>query len=148
MIIQCWICRKKVQEAKELQKFRKKPAGVRWNSYQCCTKHIENNFNCLSAVIQCSGTRVWKEILWGWKIGCKIVNFKLVWGVYQPLHSEGVGTPDYILMPIACQFLFLSTARSIQTKDGRAGGHEGDHPFSHGSVNYHTSSLHGDKADF
>ena len=31
----------------------------------------------------------------------------------------------------------LSTARSIQIKDRRAGRHEGGHPVTHGSVNYH-----------
>lgn len=45
-------------------------------------------------------------------------------------------------------YLSFSTARSIQTEDGWAGGHEGDHPVSYGSVIYHASSLYADKGNF
>ena len=37
---QWYICRKKLEEAKELQKFRKKPAGVRYILYRLCTSRI------------------------------------------------------------------------------------------------------------
>lgn len=87
-----------------------------WGTYTNMSKKKLCNFDHLSA-IQCSGTCVWKEVLRGWKTDCKNVC----------LYIEHIS--------LCC--ISLSTARSIQIKDRRAGGYEGGHPLTHGSVNYH-----------